>query len=70
MGLHVPPGTPDRGPLFEGFLVVLIVVTTFMILIRIISKIYTQQRWWWDDWLILASWVSDSIHPIEGRKHN
>ncbi|PLB47410.1 hypothetical protein P170DRAFT_388957 [Aspergillus steynii IBT 23096] len=55
MGLHVPPGTPDRGPGLETLLIILIVLTTLMTLVRIVSKFVTRQDWWWDDLFALLA---------------
>ncbi|KAI0908880.1 hypothetical protein F4823DRAFT_465550 [Ustulina deusta] len=55
MVLHVPEGTPDRGPGVVVLCIILMVLVTIATIGRIASKFVMKQYWWWDDFFALLS---------------
>ncbi len=58
MALHVPEGTPDRGPGVVVLCIILMILVTIATIGRIASKFVMKQYWWWDDFFALLSLVS------------
>lgn len=53
-------GVPDNGPLIVGVTWWLTFFSGGFLGLRIYAKVTRRQGLWWDDWILIASWVSNT----------
>jgi hypothetical protein len=52
---------PSRSEETRRASIIIVVITVTVIILRFISRVFVAHKVWWDDWLILATTVSQVL---------